>query len=336
MKRPWLAPLTSIYSAALAMRNLRIDNGWEPVRRLRFPVISIGNLSTGGAGKTPLTIALANALTQRGFHVDVLSRGYGRQSQLPARVNPEGAAEEYGDEPLLIARAAGVPVYVAAERYRAGQLAEAESLQAAHESRRTVHLLDDGFQHRQLARTIDILLLNQADWRDSLLPAGNLREPIAAAHRASVIAIPAEEPQLETELKAWGWHGPIWRLHRKMEVPAVLSGAVAAFCGIARPHQFFAGLESAGLRLASRVSFRDHHRYTAADIHRLLSAAQKAGATALITTEKDHVRLGSLASAFPASIPLQTARLFLTIEDQDQALHWLQDCLNPAPSEPPL
>ena len=128
MKRPWLAPLTPIYAAALSMRNLRIDNGWELVRRLRFPVVSIGNLSTGGAGKTPLTIALANALTQRGFHVDVLSRGYGRQSQLPARVNPEGAAEEYGDEPLLIARSTGVPVYVAAERYRAGQLAEAEGM----------------------------------------------------------------------------------------------------------------------------------------------------------------------------------------------------------------
>jgi tetraacyldisaccharide 4'-kinase len=275
-------------------------------------------------------------LTQRGFHVDVLSRGYGRQSQLPARVNPEGAAEEYGDEPLLIARSTGVPVYVAAERYRAGQLAEAEALQAARGTDPTIHLLDDGFQHRQLARTVDILLLNVADWRDSLLPGGNLREPIAAALRATVLAIPAEEPQFEAELKAWGWRGPIWRLHRKMEIPAVHSGTVAAFCGIARPHQFFAGLESAGLRLAAHVSFQDHHRYTAADVTRLVSAARNAGATALITTEKDHVRLGSLASAFPATMPLETTRLFIQIEDQDAALGLLQDRLTAGTANPPL
>jgi len=326
MKRPWLALLTPIYAAGVSMRNLRIDNGWEHVRRLRFPVVSIGNLSTGGAGKTPLTIALANALTKRGLDVDVLSRGYGRRSLFPTRVNPKGFAEEFGDEPLLIARATGVPVYVAAERYRAGQLAEAEALQSEHKSRLAIHLLDDGFQHRQLARNVDILLMNQSDWRDSLLPSGNLREPIAAVNRASVVAIPAEEPQLEAELQAWGWRGPVWRLYRKMDVPPI-SGPVAAFCGIARPQQFFMGLASAGLRLVSRNLFRDHHRYTATDVRRLLSAAQKAGATALVTTEKDHVRLGPLASVFSASIPLHTARLHLEIEGREAAIDWLLDRL---------
>jgi tetraacyldisaccharide 4'-kinase len=335
MKRPWLAPLSPRYAAGVSLRNHRIDNGWEPIRSLRFPVVSIGNLSTGGAGKTPLTIALAKALTQRGLLVDVLSRGYGRQSQLPARVNPEGSAEEFGDEPLLIARAAGVPVYVAAQRYRAGQLAEAEALQSALGPQPTVHLLDDGFQHRQLARTVDILLLNQADWRDSLLPAGNLREPIASARRATIIAIPAEEPELEAELNAWGGHGPIWRLHRKMQVPAI-SGPVAAFCGIARPQQFFTGLESSGLRLAQRRAFRDHHRYSAADVRHLSSAAQKAGVTALITTEKDHVRLGPLASAFPSTTPLQTARLSIEVEGQDAAIDWLMDRIKNDPPIPAL
>jgi tetraacyldisaccharide 4'-kinase len=191
------------------------------VRRLRFPVVSVGSLSAGGAGKTPLTITLAKSLTKRGLRVDVLSRGYGRAysnpAQRAARVAPDGAAEEFGDEPLLIARETGVPVYVAAERYDAGLLAEAE---APVSEKSAVHLLDDGFQHRQLYRDVDILLLDQHDWRDSLLPAGNLREPMRAARRATVIAVPAGNPEFEATLRAWGWQGPLWRLYRKMEVPA--------------------------------------------------------------------------------------------------------------------
>ncbi len=252
MKRPLLLPLVPLYAAGLALREMRLERGWEPVRRLRYPVISIGNLSTGGSGKTPLVIALARLLTARGFRVDVLSRGYGRRSPLPLRVDLDGSAEQFGDEPLLIARAAGVPVYVAAERYEAGQLAEAED---ANDDQPRVHLLDDGFQHRQLARDLDVLLLNREDWRDHLLPAGNLREPVSAAKRASVLAIPADDASLESELRAWGWSGPVWRIRRRMDVPQV-SGPVAAFCGIARPAQFFQGLESAGLRLVVKKAFR--------------------------------------------------------------------------------
>ena len=115
-----------------------------------WPVVSIGNLSTGGAGKTPLTIALAKLLTARGFQVDVLSRGYGRRSALSLAVNPNGTTEDFGDEPLLIARAAGVPVFVGAQRYEAGLLAEASANSNQNDTRPQVHILDDGFQHRQL------------------------------------------------------------------------------------------------------------------------------------------------------------------------------------------
>ncbi len=332
MKRPWLAPLTPLYAAGIALRSLRLASGLEPVRRLRWPVVSVGNLSTGGAGKTPLTIALAKLLTGKGFHVDVLSRGYGRKSRLAARVRLDGGAEEFGDEPLLIAREAGLPVYVAPQRYEAGLLAEAAE---AETEDCAVHLLDDGFQHRQLARAVDILLLNQTDWRDSLLPAGNLREPLKAARRATVLAIPVEEPDLEAELRAWGWQGPVWRLHRRMEVPAV-DGPVAAFCGIARPDQFFAGLSAAGLHVALRVAFADHHRYTDADVERLLSSARKAGAKALITTEKDQVRLGSLAAGFPDDLPLKTARLRIEIEDEPAAIGWLAERIARGPKDPSL
>jgi tetraacyldisaccharide 4'-kinase len=357
--RRLLIPLVPLYRLALTLRELRLRCGLEPVRRLRFPVVSVGNLSIGGSGKTPLTIVLAKALAGRGLRVDVLSRGYGRKSKLASRVNPDGTVEEFGDEPLLIARETGLPVYVAPQRYDSGLLAEADVRANAPcpvilsdpecsegESkdlllafwrkggkRQTttaddenhppiVHLLDDGFQHRQLARNVDILLLDSRGWQDWLLPAGNLREPLSAIRRAGVIAIPANEPELEAELRIWGWQGPVWRLRRSMEIPTV-SGPVAAFCGIARPEQFFAGLEAAGLRLVSRTVFSDHHRYTARDLDRITIAARAAGATAIITTEKDLVRLGKLASFFPASLPLKTARLRIEIEDQQAAIDWL-------------
>jgi tetraacyldisaccharide 4'-kinase len=329
--RHLLIPLVPLYRLALALRELRLRTGLEPVRRLRFPVVSIGNLSTGGSGKTPLTIALARALQQRGLSVDVLSRGYGRKSKLAVRVNPNRTAAEFGDEPLLIARETGLPVYVAPQRYDAGLLAEAQ--QAANSP--IVHLLDDGFQHRQLARDVDILLLDSRDWQDWLLPAGNLREPLRTIRRASVIAIPANEPEQADKLQAWGWQGPIWRLRRNMEIPAI-SGPVTAFCGIARPKQFFAGLEASGLHLAARVVFPDHHRYTARNLDHLIATARAAGATAIITTEKDLVRLGMLASTFPASMPLATARLRIEIDSQTAAIDWLVNRLaswsvSPAP-----
>jgi len=320
--RRLLLPLIPLYRSALAYRELRLRLGFEPVRRLRFPVVSVGNLSTGGSGKTPLTIALAKLLTERGLHVDVLSRGYGRESQLAAQVNPEGSAKEFGDEPLLIAREAGLPVFVASQRYEAGLLAEAEEQQAAENRQPAVHLLDDGFQHRQLARDVDILLLDRRDWQDGLLPAGNLREPLRAARRASVIAIPANEPALEGELRRWGWKKPIWRLKRVMEIPAE-NGTVAVFCGIARPEQFFAGIKAAGFEIALQRAFPDHHSYTARDLERLAAAARATGASALLTTEKDLVRLGKLTSELPRSLPLRTAHLRVEIENQDAAIEWL-------------
>lgn len=338
--RTLLLPFTPLYRLGLAVRESSLSSGREPIRRLHWPVVSIGNLSTGGAGKTPLTIALAHALTRRGVAVDVLSRGYGRRSALPRWVDPNGTAEEFGDEPLVIAREAGIPVYVAAERYEAGLLAERDSaafqgqpLSRAEESSKSadpsapagslrVHLLDDGFQHRQLARNVDILLLSGRDWHDHLLPAGNLREPRRALFRAHALAIPANDPRLEARLEKYGWTGPLWRLRRQMDVPAI-AGPVIAFCGIAHSQQFFAGLEAAGLHLASRVAFADHHPYAVHDIDCLLDAARSVRAAALITTEKDRARLGALAQRIPATLPLQTAALRIGIEDEAAAIDWL-------------
>jgi tetraacyldisaccharide 4'-kinase len=329
---------------------------------LRSPVLSIGSLSAGGAGKTPLTLALARALTQGSTHssmsdmqsgtnIAVLSRGYGRSSAAPARVDPQGSADDFGDEPLLLAQA-GFPVYVAAERYQAGLLAERDAdsgslpLQeprqgvSRHDFSRadavgeknkralahgTIHLLDDGFQHRQLHRDVDILLFSGHDRDDRLLPAGNLREPLSALRRATVLALPAEDANLAHELR---WTGPVWRLHRRMEVPSI-DGPVVAFCGIARPGQFFSGLEAAGVTLAARIAFPDHHRYTPADLARLRSMAQGTEARALLTTEKDRVRLGSLAAELAQMLPLLTAALRIEIEEQEAAIAGLLDALGP-------
>jgi tetraacyldisaccharide 4'-kinase len=302
---------------------MQLRTGLKPVRQLRWAVVSIGNLSTGGAGKTPLTIALANALTARGVHVDVLSRGYGRRrSTLPLLVERDGKAEDFGDEPLLIAREAQVPVYVADERHEAGLLAERASQPAAADQSTNqqlrLHLLDDGFQHRQLHRDVDILLLSRGDIQDHLLPAGNLREALSAAERADVIAMSADEPEVADWINAQGWQKMMWRLRRRMDVSRI-DGPVVAFCGIARPEQFFAGLERAGLHVAARFAFRDHHRYAASDLDRVAAAARKISAATLVTTEKDRVRLGDLVP----DLPLKAVPLRMEIEDEAAAVDWL-------------
>jgi tetraacyldisaccharide 4'-kinase len=317
--RAFLLPLTPLYRTALALRELRLRIGLEPVRRLRYPVISIGSLSAGGSGKTPLTIALAHALSERRLSVDVLSRGYGRTSTSALRVDPDGDAAEFGDEPLLIARASGVPVYVAAQRYHAGLLAESA---IENSGATTVHLLDDGYQHRQLHRDINVLLLDERDLHDHLLPAGNLREPLSALRRAHVIAIPADQFDVEAKLRNLEWTGPVWRLKRRMEVPSV-GGPVVGFCGIARSDQFFAGLEASGLQLASRIAFPDHRHFDQHDLDCILGAARSINAAAFVTTEKDFVRLGRMTVTFPDSIPLLTARLTIEIEDREAAMNWL-------------
>ena len=131
-------------------------------------------MSVGGSGKTPFVLLLGELLKARAIKFDVLSRGYGRQTRGVALVDPAGSAHNFGDEPLLLARRLGIPVIVGESRYRAGVFAEKKFGPQ-------LHLLDDGFQHRSLARDFDIVLLTPEDIRDSLLPAGRLREPLTSA-----------------------------------------------------------------------------------------------------------------------------------------------------------
>src|SRR5271170_2813226 len=170
-------PIARIYGLGVTLRNGLYERGALKQKRLAGPVISIGNLSVGGSGKTPFVLLLGELLKNRGMKFDVLSRGYGRQSRGLAWVDPGGSARDFGDEPLLIARRLGVPVIVGEERYEAGFMAESKFGPQ-------FHLLDDGFQHRSLARDFDIVMVTPEDARARLLPAGRLREPLASLGRA--------------------------------------------------------------------------------------------------------------------------------------------------------
>ena len=292
-------PLSGLYRAATALRNALFDRGVLSSRRLEQPVVSVGNLSVGGSGKTPFVIALGELLQARGIRFDVLSRGYGRRTRSVLIVDPDGNAADFGDEPLLIARRLGVPVIVGESRYEAGRVAE-------QKFQPQLHLLDDGFQHRSLARDFDIVLMTERDFDDRLLPSGRLREPLSSLARADAVVLPAglaaDHPALQQK--------PLWRIKRELILPNLPSAPVV-FCGIARPEQFFAQVRAAGIRPAAEVEFRDHHAYDRSDVGRLLAMRGKLNAGGFLTTEKDAVNLGSLQEELK---PFAVAALSLTLD----------------------
>jgi tetraacyldisaccharide 4'-kinase len=305
-------PLTGLYGAATALRNTLFDRGVLASRRLERPVVSVGNLSVGGSGKTPFVIALGELLKARDIRFDVLSRGYGRKTRGVLVVEANGKAADFGDEPLLIARRLGVPVIVGESRHEAGRVAE-------QKFQPQLHILDDGFQHRSLARDFDIVLLTERDFDDRLLPTGRLREPLSSLQRADVIVLSeglVSDPNSRRDAACRVSLGvlpqkPIWRIGRKLVLPE-LPATPVVFCGIARPEQFFAQVRAAGVSPAAEVEFRDHHAYDRNDIERLLAMRRKLGAGAFLTTEKDAVNLGPLHSDLQ---PLAVATLSLTFED---------------------
>jgi len=300
-----MTSLSILFGAAVGARNALYSRGVLPSRRLERPVVSVGNLSVGGSGKTPFVLLLGELLKQRGIAFDVLSRGYGRRTRGVAVVDPGGASRDFGDEPLLIARKLQVPVIVGEERFAAGRVAE-----ECCNSR--LHLLDDGFQHRALARDFDIVLVTPEDAHDRLLPAGRLREPLSALARADAVVLtsgaPADAFPLEGKL--------VWRAHRTI-APSNLPAHPLAFCAIARPQHFFVQLRNAGVDLAGEASFRDHHEYTEKDIRDLISAATRSEADGFVTTEKDAVNLGGYFSALK---PLAVVPVKMELTDAQGAL----------------
>ncbi len=278
-------PLSTIYGGVVGARNALYDRGVLKARRLQGPVVSIGNLSAGGSGKTPFVLLLGELLKARGLTFDVLSRGYGRKSRGVFVVDPAGLPQEFGDEPLLIARKLQVPVIVGEDRHEAGRFAEAKF-------GAQLHLLDDGFQHRGLGRDFDIVLVTPQDANDRLLPSGRLREPLTSLRRADAVVLAsgaaAESFPLEGKL--------VWRVRRGI-IPQNVPPRPIVFCGIARPQNFVLQLRAANIEPVAEAFYRDHHLYGEKDIRELLALKHRSEAGGFVTTEKDAVNLGPFLSA---------------------------------------
>jgi tetraacyldisaccharide 4'-kinase len=310
-------PASAIFAAAVRLRNALYDRGFFKSRKLSRPVASVGNISVGGSGKTPFVIALGTLLKERGIGFDVLSRGYGRRQTETAVVDPGGTAEQFGDEPLLMARKLGVPVVVGASRFEAGLLAEKQFPQSK------LHLLDDGFQHRRLHRDFDIVMLPESDLSDRLLPAGRLREPLSSLKRADALVLAPGMASPDPEKLVWRARRStqiVWLREHTQPAPRVV-----AFCGIARPKQFFAVLVNSEVNVTDHVTFPDHHHYTRRDVDRLLKMQAQSGAQGFVTTEKDLINLGPLAEKLPlAAEVLLTLELENPQEILDLLLHTLE------------
>jgi tetraacyldisaccharide 4'-kinase len=300
-----LNPLSAIYGGVVATRNALYARGILRARRLQGAVVSVGNLSAGGSGKTPFVLLLGGLLKARGVNFDVLSRGYGRKSRGVLLVDPAGLPQEFGDEPLLIARKLQVPVIAGEDRYEAGRFAESRFGPQ-------LHLLDDGFQHRALARDFDIVLVTPQDANDRLLPAGRLREPLRALQRADAVVLAsgasAESFPVDGKL--------VWRVRRGI-VPQNIPPRPIVFCGIARPQNFVLQLRTANIEPVAEAFYRDHHAFSEKDVRELIDLKQRSEAGGFVTTEKDAVNLGAYLSALE---PLAVVPVKMDLADAANAL----------------
>ena len=297
-------PLSALYGGGVAARNTAYDRGWLRSRRLQGSVISVGNLSTGGSGKTPFVILLGELLKARGISFDVFSRGYGRGTRGVRLVDPAGLPRDFGDEPLLIARRLQVPVVVGEDRYEAGRFAESRFGPR-------IHLLDDGFQHRGLARDFDIVLVTPEDGRDRLLPVGRLREPLRALRRADAVVLTsgASPDRFPLDGKT------VWRVRRGIVTQNAaqnIPSRPVVFCGIARPQNFLLQLRAAGVNPVAEAFFRDHHAYGEKDVRELLELRRRSEADGFVTTEKDAVNMGGY---FDALAPLAVVPVKMDLAD---------------------
>ena len=320
-----LSPLSALYGKALSMRAQWYASGRLESHALPRPSISVGNLTFGGTGKTPFVEFLARRLRFEGWRPAILSRGYGRRSRGVVVVGAgEGALvspDEGGDEPVALARATSGVLVVVGER-------RADAARRAADLGADLFLLDDAFQHLAVRRDVNLLLLDARDpfGGGRLPPAGRLREPIAAARRADAFiftrvdrAAPAAEAVQALRRihpAAPVFHARIRPSDLRDENGAPIdAGAFAdrrfiAVCGVASPAEFAATLSELGLRPEERLEFRDHQLYGERQLARIRSAAERTGASLLVTTEKDAVKL-----AGKTSLPIVTIRLAVEVAE---------------------
>lgn len=302
-----LAPLAGLY-AAVAARN---RHHARP-ERLAVPVIVVGNITVGGAGKTPLTLWLAGQLKARGWCPGIVSRGYGSKESLPRQVRADSVAVDVGDEPILLARRSGAPVWVGRDRVAAGRALLAEHPEV------NVIVCDDGLQHYRLARDVELAVFDGRGigngWR---LPAGPMREPLSRLSGVDAVIcngvadgrLPSSPPRFTMRLRA----GDFYRLgdpRQRCSAASLVGRRLHALVGIGDPGRFFRTLEALGLRF-ERHPFPDHHPYSAAD----LAFAKD---SVLLMTEKDAVKCAGLTVGetwvLPVEAELSPALIDLILE----------------------
>ncbi|HEV8376908.1 MAG TPA: tetraacyldisaccharide 4'-kinase [Candidatus Polarisedimenticolia bacterium] len=328
-----LYPAGLVYRSGVMLRNSLYRRGALPVFRLDIPVISVGNLIVGGTGKTPFVAYLAARLRESGRRVAVASRGYGGIAHSTPKVVSDGSgstvsAKEVGDEPVLLAQALpSVGVVVCRDRAAAARTAR-------DRLRSDLVILDDGFQHRRLARDLDLLLVGAEDGfgNGRMLPCGPLREPLGELARCDAIVVTGAPRQLNEAA------GQVRKLLQRMRLdraiflserhldgfvrldtderiePQALKGMRAlAFSGIARPLCFERDLEAAGIELVDTLQFRDHQTLGASQVETIRKAVRQSRPDVVITTEKDRVRLGSVRF----SSPVYAARIRMIPVDEE-------------------
>ena len=309
--------LSTLYAAALRRRREYYAARPHIRRRLRRPVISVGNLAMGGRGKTPVVASVARMLMEMGERPAVLSRGYARRRAEDGVVVVRDARDiradldRAGDEPLMLARQlAGAVVMASADRYLAGCLAE-------RHFDATVHVLDDGLQHLQLDRDVEIVIVAREDVeRPRTIPSGRLREPLDTLIVADAVLTADDDVTIDA---APGLDIPTFRLRRSLDATPPAEPVFAA-AGIAGPTRFLNDLRAAGWRVAGMMTFRDHHPYSRRDVSRMVAAARTSGAASIVTTEKDLVRLLRYR---PFAMPVASVPLTMEAEPREAFRRWL-------------
>lgn len=309
MKSLIFPPLSALYSAVTRTRLSLYERGTFRTTKLDRPVISVGNMTVGGTGKTPLVEFVSKVIGATGKKVCILTRGYGRQHPERQVIVSDGQVilatpAEAGDEPYLLAtNLLGLAAVIcSADRISAGR-------DAIEVFGTECFVLDDGFQHLRLARDLNIVTVDATNpWGGGqLLPHGRLREPLSGLSRADCVVITRCDQAmnldpLREQIRDLISGRPVFESTMKPRRSPLADGPVAAFCAVGNPKSFFEQLRNSGYELVAEKAFRDHHAYTQKDIDDLTDAATRAGARALITTAKDAVKLRSLHFSLPYSV----------------------------------
>ncbi len=345
----WLLwPLEQLYAGAMRLRAAAYGRGWLKSERLPVKVISVGNVTVGGTGKTPMVLHLARRLGKRGRRVAILTRGYGRREFAPLVINGQGEVSKFtpelmGDEPILLARALPeVTLGIGADRVAlARQILQMEAAQPPE-----IFLLDDGFQHLRLTRDVDVLLIDATDpfAEGAVLPAGRLREPLAALARADLIVLTRASNgvprKVEAVLRRFNPRAPLFPAttqlsgvfeagaHRAANLFVLKQTPAVAFCGIGNPEAFWDDLRRAGFNLAGTLAFADHYRYGIEDFRRIIRYADSVKARALLTTEKDIINMTVVPPSLP---PTFYCRMELVLEDEPAFLAAIEERLGAQP-----